>query len=64
MAVTNKTFSVKNGIDVANTIIVSNTSGTINISNVTSINATTVNATSHFTSAGLDITGQANAAYG
>jgi len=60
---TNKTFSVKNGIDVANTIIVSNQSGTLNVSNISTLNTSTVNAANYYTSAGLDVTGQANAAY-
>ena len=64
MATINKTFSVKNGIDVANTIIISNTAGTINLSNISIANTTTINSTNFLTSAGLDVVGQANAAFG
>src|ERR1019366_9777152 len=46
MTTSNRTFSVRNGIDVANTLIVSNTSGVINVSNITLINAVSGNITS------------------
>lgn len=61
MATLNRTFSVKNGIDVANTIIVD---ASRNLSNIVTANATTVNATTFVTSAGLNVTDQANNAYG
>jgi uncharacterized Zn ribbon protein len=61
MATLNRTFSVKNGIDVANTIIVD---ASRNLSNIVTANANTVNATTFVTSAGLNVTDQANNAYG
>ena len=60
MATLNRTFSVKNGIDVANTIIVDSSR---NISNIVTANAVTVNANTYLTVAGLNVTDQANAAY-
>ena len=57
MATLNRTFSVKNGIDVANTIIVDSSR---NLSNVATANATTVNATTFITTGGLNVTDQAN----
>jgi hypothetical protein len=42
MTTTNKTFSVRNGIDVANTLLVSNTAGVINVSNVTLVSTNNV----------------------
>ncbi len=54
MATLNRTFSVKNGIDVANTIIVD--------SNRNASNLTSVNANSFVTVAGLNVTDQANTA--
>jgi len=61
MATLNRTFSVKNGIDVANTIIVDSSR---NLSNIATANATTVNATTFITTSGLNVTDQANAARG
>ena len=61
MATMNRTFSVKTGVDVANTIIVDSSR---NISNVPVANIGTVNATSFLTTAGLDVTLQANTARG
>jgi len=60
MATLNRTFSVKNGIDVANTIIVDSSR---NLSNIVTANAVTVNANTYLTVAGLNVTDQANAAY-
>jgi hypothetical protein len=61
MSTTNKTFSVKNGIDVANTLIISNVSGVINVSNITLANVVTLNASGNVysgnTIAGVPITG-------
>ena len=57
MATLNRTFSVKNGIDVANTIIIDSSR---NLSNVATANATTVNATTFITTGGLNVTDQAN----
>ena len=57
MATLNRTFSVKNGIDVANTIIVD---GSRNLSNIATANATTVNAETFITTGGLNVTDQAN----
>jgi len=59
MATMNRTFSVKNGIDVANTIIVDSSR---NLSNVPTANIGTVNATSFVTTGGLDVALQANTA--
>ena len=61
MATMNRTFSVKTGIDVANTIVVDSNR---NLSNVPTANVGTVNATSFVTVAGLDVTLQANTARG
>jgi hypothetical protein len=61
MATMNRTFSVKTGIDVANTIVVDSSR---NLSNVPTANVGTVNATSFVTVAGLDVTLQANTARG
>ena len=52
---TNKTFSVKNGLDVANTIIVDSTR---NISNIASLNANTV-----LNHAGVNVFAQVESAY-
>ena len=57
MATLNRTFSVKNGIDVANTIIIDSSR---NLSNIATANATTVNATTFITTGGLNVTDQAN----
>ena len=51
MTTTNKTFSVKNGLDVANTVVLDSNR---NISNVASINANTVFSRS----GGLIVTGK------
>ena len=40
MAITNKLFDVKNGLSVANTIVLSNTSGVLNISNINTLTVT------------------------
>ena len=61
MATMNRTFSVKTGIDVANTIVVDSSR---NVSNVPVANIGIVNATSFVTTAGLDVTLQANTARG
>lgn len=60
MATINRTFDVRNGISVANTIIVDSTR---HVSNIISVNAVTVNATNFVTSEGLNVTNQANAAH-
>ena len=60
MTTLNKTFSIKNGLDVANTIVLDSNR---NLRNIATANATTVNSTYFYTSAGLDVPGQANAAY-
>ena len=52
MATTPKTFSVRYGIDVANTIIVSNTSGVINISNVQLMNVVNLNVSGNISNTG------------
>ena len=57
MATLNRTFSVKNGIDVANTIIIDSSR---NLSNIATANATTINATTFITTGGLNVTDQAN----
>jgi Phage tail fibre repeat len=64
MATIAKTFGVRNGLDVANTIVLDSNRYLSNIvgANVNTANATTVNATNFVTSVGLDVTGQANAA--
>lgn len=43
MSTINRTFSVRNGIDVANTVIVTNTSGIINVSNIQLMNTVNLN---------------------
>jgi hypothetical protein len=48
MSLTNRTFSIRNGLDVANTIIVTNTSGVINVSNIQWMNAVNVNVSNNF----------------
>jgi len=60
MATLNRTFSVKNGIDVANTIIVDSNR---NLSNVVTANATTINASTYLTVAGLNLVDHTNNAY-
>lgn len=64
MATVSKTFSVKNGIDVANTIIVDSTRNVSNINTASfaTVNAATVNANTFITTEGLNVTDQANAA--
>lgn len=57
MATLNRTFSVKNGIDVANTIVIDSSR---NLSNIATANATTVNAETFITTGGLNVTDQAN----
>ena len=52
MATINKTFSVRNGIDVANTVIVSNSSGVINVSNITLMNVVTLNVSGNIANTG------------
>ena len=61
MATLNRTFSVKNGIDVANTIIIDSSR---NLSNIVTANISTVNATTFITVAGLNLADHANNAYG
>ena len=60
MATLNRTFSVKNGIDVANTIIVDSSR---NLSNIQTANATTINASTYLTVAGLNLVDHTNNAY-
>ncbi|NBR26720.1 MAG: hypothetical protein EBU08_23685, partial [Micrococcales bacterium] len=55
MTTSNKTFSVKNGLDVANTVILDSSR---NLSNIASINANTV-----YSSSGINVTAQAANAY-
>ncbi len=55
MATVSRTFSVRNGLDVANTVVLDSNRNLTNIANV--------NATSFVTSAGLNVTDQANNAY-
>lgn len=55
MATLNRTFSVRNGLDVANTIVLDSNRNLTNIGNV--------NAISYVTSSGLNVTDQANNAY-
>ena len=55
MTTTNKTFSVKNGLDVANTVVLDSSR---NLSNVASINANTV-----YSRSGVNVTAQAADAY-
>ncbi len=55
MTTSNKTFSVKNGLDVANTVVLDSSR---NISNIASINANTV-----YSSSGINVTAQAANAY-
>jgi hypothetical protein len=59
MATLNKTFSIKNGLDVANTIVLDSSR---NLSNIATVNATTVNSTTFITTQGLNVTDQANTA--
>jgi hypothetical protein len=59
MATMNKTFSVKTGLDLANTIILDSNR---NISNVNVANVHTVNANSIVTVGGLNVVDQANTA--
>lgn len=56
----NKTFSVRHGIDVANTIVIDSTR---NLSNIVNANAITVNATNFLTVAGLNLPDHTNNAY-
>lgn len=60
MATLNRTFSVKNGIDVANTIIVDSSR---NLSNIQTANIHTVNANTYLTVAGLNLVDHTNNAY-
>ena len=56
----NKTFSVRHGLDVANTIVIDSER---NLRNVNAANIHTVNANTYLTTACLNIADQANAAY-
>lgn len=56
----NKSFSVRHGLDVANTIIIDSTR---NLSNIANANVITVNATNFVTSAGLNLPDHTNNAY-
>ena len=56
----NKTFSVRNGLDVANTIVIDSSR---NLSNIATANATTVNATNFVTTDGLNLPNHTNNAY-
>lgn len=60
MTTLNKTFSIKNGLDVANTIVLDSSR---NLSNIVTANTTTINSTNFVTSAGLNVPNQANNAY-
>ncbi len=57
MATMNKTFSVKTGLDLANTIILDSNR---NISNVNIANLHTINANTIVTMGGLNVIDQAN----
>ena len=59
MPTTNRTFSVKNGLDVANTIVLD---ADRNLSNVNVANVQTINSNTFITVAGLNVTDQANSA--
>jgi hypothetical protein len=61
MATMNKTFSVKTGLDLANTIILDSNR---NISNVNIANLHTINANTIVTTGGLNVIDQANTARG
>lgn len=56
----NKTFSVRHGLDVANTIVIDSNR---NLSNIANANVITINATNFVTSAGLNIPNHTNNAY-
>lgn len=56
----NRTFSVRHGLDVANTIVIDSNR---NLSNIATANATTVNATNFLTVAGLNLPNHTNNAY-
>jgi predicted metallopeptidase len=56
----NKTFSVRHGLDVANTIVLDSER---NLSNVNVANVHTINANTFVTVAGFNVVDQANAAY-
>ena len=66
MATLNRTFSVKNGIDVANTIIVDSSRNLSNIvtANAVTVNANTVFANTYLTFTGLNLENYTNNAYG
>lgn len=58
MPTTNRTFSVKNGLDVANTIVISNTSGVLNISNIQLMNVVNLNTSGNINTSGtVNVTG-------
>jgi hypothetical protein len=65
MATLNRTFSVKNGLDVANTVVLDSSRNISNVvnANVTTVHANTVNSQYFFTSAGLNVPNQANNAF-
>lgn len=65
MATLNKTFSVKNGLDVANTVVLDSSRNISNVvnANINSVTANTVNSQYFFTSAGLNVPNQANNAF-
>jgi hypothetical protein len=56
----NKTFSVRHGIDVANTIVIDSNR---NLSNIANANVITINATNFVTTAGLNLPNHTNNAY-
>lgn len=56
----NKTFSVRHGLDVANTIVIDSDR---NLSNIANANVITVNATNFVTTAGLNLPDHTNNAY-
>lgn len=62
MATVSKTFSVRTGLDVANTIVISNTSGVLNVSNITLINVVTSNVSGNLAVGNIAVT--QNATFG
>jgi hypothetical protein len=57
---TPKSFSIRHGLDVANTIVLDSNR---NISNVNNVFANTINATTYYTSAGHNLDAEIHAAY-
>ena len=56
MTTLNRTFSVKNGLDVANTVVLDSSR---NLSNIATANATTVNAATFITTGGVNVSAAA-----